>query len=241
MKKLSLLAFFLTIHPLLGHDASHLCTLVGSIVFPTGTRPPALTAYYKGLRISITEGSYHIPDKHGADSEICLLFTLGPIRTQVHEDTNTISDLCLASNASYKYFKLKKNLNYFGWHPVYTHMGRRNDEQPWFIVEERLPKNRCVLPESALLVLLDPQIIDRLENEPWQTQGNTCRMPRIVIKEKITAKKLKHMAHQSLLTSLDLDPFHRPPNTITQAGGQRPAFTELVMPTEHHEQFGFGN
>jgi len=235
MNKLFLLLVLST--PALGHvqDASHLCTLVGAIAFPGIVRPPQLTAYYKGFKIPIVDGSFHVPDRHGSESEIDVLCTLGPIVTRVHEETNTISHLCLGDKAPYKYFKVRKNMRYYGWHPVYAHMGRHNDEQPWFIETAQLPKGRCVIPECALLILIDPGMVDRLENEPWQTQGNTCRMPRIVLKKNLSSKAIQRMAQHSLLACLDLDPFHRPLGKITQAAGQRPGFTELVMPTEHHD------
>ena len=221
---------------------AHVCTMVGSIVFPqTIARRPQLTAYYRGMLVEVVDGSYQLPISHGSDNELVLLITLGPFKPVALEDVNTISHFCLDHKAHYKCYHLRKNQNYLGWSPSYTHpRGKKIDqEQPWLISEVKLPtNNRCVMPDSSFVILIDPGAVEEVANQPWQTQGNTCRMPKIVLKKQ-SAHALRRMADEALLASLDLDPFHRKPLHAKQTSSVRPAFTELMVSTEHHGHFGY--
>lgn len=222
-KKIILLLSFL---PSLMSNASPI-THLGSLEFPQNiSSSPCLTAYYNGAKIAIQDGSYSFKE----DSQVSafyLLFTLDPLLPfSIKEGPNTIKSFKFEPKTGYKCFKLTKN--------NFSRFAAGSQGAPWAIQELSLApdkKNKKLLkiPKHTMIVLIDPSYIDHLTVEPWESHGNTSKLPRIVFKPTILESNFNDMCASGLFASLDLDPFHKKPNLIKEQQPNNPQVIVSVL------------
>lgn len=85
---------------------------------------------------------------------------------------------------------------------------RDGQRDVWQWQEEKPVAFPYILPDRALIVLLDEKYIDHLEQWKLVIGKNNIMLPRIVLKGD--RKKIMRAAHKSTLNSLDLRHFHEP-------------------------------
>ena len=156
---------------------------------------PEFRIYFHGKQtINNTEGFFSLPlDEEGTTDECFLLITKG--LKQNFEKTNTVKNLVLFTNEDHTFYALKKSENQsFTW------------EEKKLATEEK----NFALPPKTVIIILNPQLIERLESWQVSLPGNTFTLPRIVLKSN-TKALIKDASARSLLGgTMNLGSFHEP-------------------------------
>jgi hypothetical protein len=111
---------------------------------------------------------------------------------QVFDKSNTIKNLSIAKDATYRFFSFQKDF----W------------TSRWEVQETRLDDR--AIPAHCLVVLLDPEYIDHVESWNAQLPAQVIKAPTIVLKNSVSRTELNQAAAQSLLSALEVTPFHEP-------------------------------
>ncbi len=106
---------------------------------------------------------------------------------------NTVKDLRLFADKSYKCYTFKKRGPFGGM---------------WVQREKNLGNKQFIIPENAIIVLVDPKYVDHLETWNLNLPNNFIKLPKIVLKKDVKNKPTDRAAAKSLLTSLDAMMFH---------------------------------
>ncbi len=166
------------------------------------------------------DGSYEIKEEMCAQ-EFFILFTLGSVVAQSTscDDCNTIRSLVMAPSTPYKCYKISHTQN-----PSL----RFGSQKPllWNIESAKLSKKSnggLIIPDNTIIVLANPNYIEKLETDTWKSLNNTYRLPKIVIKEGISEFASNDMADKALLASLDMNAFHRKPDVIKEIKAHQPS------------------
>lgn len=150
---------------------------------------PNFRIYFRGKEtISDKEGFFSINIDEGRIDQYTLVFTKYP--QPYHDKHNTLKGLKILPNASYKCI-------------TYRGIGRQ-----WIPRETYIDKRTLEIPKDAIVVLVDPKYIDHLDAWNLTLGYNFVQLPRIVLKANIKNKPLNRASAKSLLSSLDLLPFH---------------------------------
>lgn len=160
-------------------------TFSGKIVLPKGEKN-APRVYYKGAIIPTHEASI-LFSQTKKPAQMTLVCALPPAPTK-----NTIDQVIIPQGTSYKVYFLQR-------------VSAPNGKETWHITESTGTDGYTVLPE-ALLLLLDPNLLEKVEPLSWNTTSMTIYLPTLTIK-----KLEKTVYHQSILAALDWDAFHKKP------------------------------
>ncbi len=212
-------------------------TFIGSVCFPNQCKTSrSLSAYYKGCKVDITQRSYTLKDRLDHD-EFYYLFTLDPVQPESHtkDVPNTFRHFKMPASNNYLCYKVRKNPVYWNarFSPQFARsMGPEKAKDAWHIQNIKLPaeqeKNVIHIPEHTIIFLLNPSYIEHLEQEDWDTEMNTTKIPKVVFKNNISEKELNKMLdHATLLTS-DLDVFHRKPTVVKEVHPNSPIIVSIV-------------
>jgi|SRR5579859_797241 len=210
-------------------------TFLGSICTPQHCKSTIpYIAYYKGSKIEAPQGIFSIKERPD-HQEFYFIFTLDPIypESTTKEDANTIKHFKMPKSNNYLCFRMSKNPVY--WNALFApnfarKVGIEKAKDAWNI--ERLKLNHLNdgtmihLPEQTVIVLIDPTFIKDLEQESWDCEMNTIKMPKIVLKESLSHNNLEDMHVNALFAACDIDPFHRKP-TLTKES--HPDNTHVVL------------
>jgi hypothetical protein len=211
-------------------------TFIGSVGFPNQCKSSrCLTAYYKGCKVDITQRSYTIKDRIDHD-EFYYLFTLDPIHPESHtkDVPNTFRHFKMPASNTYACYKVSKNPVYWNarFSPQYARsMGPEKAKDAWHIQNVTLPveqdKKVIHLPEHTIIFLISPSFVDRLETEDWDTEMNTTKIPKVVLKN-VSEKEFNTMVNHAAMLTSDLDVFHRKPTVIKEAHPNSPIIVSIV-------------
>lgn len=211
-------------------------TLVGSLLLPEKvTETPSFVAYYHGMRIDINNATYQLPDPFATEQMLHIIFTLASVQpvSANEDDANTIAGLAFDIQAPYKSFVIRRNPRYQARASIApAHMAPQKDESPWLIAQTDLgnKKNMRLIPENAVIVLINPEHVISLESEMWGDRyANMARLPKIVLKKDLQAQTIFQMADHSALAALDLDAFHRRPTIISEVKKELPALVVSMV------------
>lgn len=106
---------------------------------------------------------------------------------------NTIKDLRLFADKNYKCYSFKKMGPFGGM---------------WVQREKDLRKKNFIIPNNAIIILVDPKYIDHLDQWSINLASNFIKLPKIVLKKEVKHKSTDRAAAKSLLTALDAAVFH---------------------------------
>lgn len=151
---------------------------------------PEYRIYYQGReQRSNNEGLFSLPieDRNIGKYSLVICKTID----QQFEQNNTIAHYGVIPDKEYRYFTFQRGPN-----------------RQWLAQEKRLTKKQFVIPAHAIVALIDPKCVDRLD--PWDMNlaDNVIKLPAIVLKKDIDQKKLMRYSAKSMLYSLDSRPFH---------------------------------
>ncbi len=154
-------------------------------------RVPEYRVYYQGReQRSNNEGffSFSLNNNDLSKYSLVVCKTLD----QSFEKGNTVDHYGVVPDKDYRYFTFKKN-----------------QQGLWVAQEKKLTKKKFAIPKHALVVLIDPKCVDRLD--PWEVNvtESIVKLPVIVLKQDIDLNKLRRYSAKSMLYALDSRPFHR--------------------------------
>lgn len=153
---------------------------------------PQIRVYFEGKEtISDEDGFFSIPldEDHLEKYKLVIAKTF----QQDFDQHNTIKDLRLIADKHYKCYSFKKRGPFGGM---------------WVQREKDLTKKKFIIPNNAIIILLDPKYVDHLEAWSVNLASNFVKLPKIVLKNEVHHKTSDRAAAKSLLTSLDAAVFH---------------------------------
>lgn len=170
---------------------------------------PQLRVLYEGKEtISNPEGFFSFSAEE--DFNECALIMCKSIK-QNFDKINTL-----------KYESISKRYRYF----AYT----RGCDGIWQQQEKKLNQKSLILPKHAIVVLIDPTYVERVE--PWHLNAlnNVFKLPAIVLKEiNLKKKPLPREAAKSLIYSLDNTVFHEPVEEVVKITGQPKIISSCIQ------------
>ena len=172
---------------------------------------PEYRIYYQGReQRTNSEGFFALPleDKNINKYSLIICKKI----EQQFEQSNTVAHYGVIPDKEYRYFTFK----------------RGNHQQQWLAQEKRLTKKQFIIPEHAIVALIDPKCIERLD--PWDLNlaDHIIKLPAIVLKKDLDQKKLNRYAAKSMLYSLDSRPFHLT-ERLERKGAQNNQKVQLVL------------
>lgn len=174
-------------------------------------RVPEYRIYYQGKeQRSNNEGFFSLPLDNGNIQKYSLVICKKI--DQQFEKSNTVAFYGVIPDKDYRYFT---------FHPG-------NNAGQWLAQEKKLTKKNFVIPQHAIVALVDPKCVDRLE--PWNLNlsENVIKLPAIVLKNQLNNKILSRSSAKSMLYSLDSRPFHQTSRLERKVPGNNPK-VQLVL------------
>lgn len=168
-------------------------TYLGILQFPSQIQNPSVRVYYKGRIIEVENGAYSfIEDKKF--QVFTIVVSLLPPPT-----TNTPSGLTIPEGHPYVSYTLFKS-------GAKAKEGKKQEE--WRI-EKIANSDGLNIPSNALLILLDPELIEETKTHSWFKDSFTLKLPTFVLKKNLSKKTFDSAYNRSILTALDWDVFHQ--------------------------------
>jgi hypothetical protein len=170
-------------------------TIKGRFIFVDDSyndKVPQFRIYFEGKEtMSDEDGFFSIPVDEDRLEKYKLVITKTFQRD--FERQNTIKNLRLFVDKNYKCYSFKKMGPFGGM---------------WVQREKDLRKKNFVIPNNAIIILVDPKYVDHLDQWNINLASNFIKLPKIVLKREIKHKSTDRAAAKSLLTSLDAAVFH---------------------------------
>lgn len=168
-------------------------TYLGIFQFPSQIKNPALRIYYKGRIVDMENGAYSFTENRKFQV-FTIIVTLLPPPT-----TNTPSNLTIPAGHKYTHYTLFKT-------PAETKEGKKQEE---WRVEKITDNSEINVPSDALLVILEPDLIENIKIHPWFKDSFTLKLPSFIMKKDLSKKDFDSAYNRSILTALDWDVFHQ--------------------------------
>lgn len=170
-------------------------TYLGHFQFPQTVKNPTLRLYYKGRIIEVEDGSFSIME-HKKFQVFTIVATLLSPPT-----TNTISSMEVPEGVNYIHYTLFRT-------PAPSQDDKKHEE--WHI-EKSSGTNGLSIPSDALVVLIDPTLLEDIKIHSWQKNSFTLKLPSFSFRKDLPKKSFDSAYNRSLLTALDWDGFHTHP------------------------------
>ncbi len=176
-----------------GTQKNKAITYLGMLQFPSQIQNPSVRAYYKGHIVDMENGAYSFIENRKFQV-FTIVVTLLPPPT-----TNTPSNLTIPEGHPYtRYTLFKTNAK--------QKEGKKQEE---WRVEKINDTNGIKVPSNALLILLDPELIDNTRVHAWFKDSFTLKLPTLIMKKNLSKKAFDSAYNRSVLTALDWDVFHQ--------------------------------
>lgn len=172
---------------------SNPATYLGMIQFPSQVQNPSFRVYYKGRILDVENGAYSFTEDRKFQV-FTIVITLLPPPT-----TNTPSTLAIPEGHLYVRYTLFKTA-------AEIKEGKKQEE--WKI-EKTIDSDGINIPSDALLILLDPELIEDSKVHAWFKDSFTLKLPTFVMKKNLPKKTFDSAYNRSILTALDWDAFHQ--------------------------------
>ena len=165
-------------------------TFTGNFKLPKGeSSVPRI--YYKG-QIIPTDGQGFVFSQTKKPGSLTIVCALPPAPTK-----NTFEEMIIPSQTPCRIYTLQRQNS------------STSGQETWAInVIEG--DGGYTVPHEALLLLLDPSLLEKIEVKPWDKTSMTVSLSTFVIKN--LEKNLIPTYRQSILASLDWDVFHKKPD-----------------------------
>ncbi|MBS1988566.1 hypothetical protein JST56_06290 [Candidatus Dependentiae bacterium] len=174
-------------------------------------RVPEYRIYYQGKeQRSNNEGFFSLP----LDTNNIQKYSLVICKKidQQFEKSNTVAFYGVIPDKNYRYFTFRPS----------------NNHGQWLAQEKKLTKKNFVIPQHAIVALVDPKCVDRLELWNLNLPEQVIKLPAIVLKSKLDDKVLNRSSAKSILYSLDSRPFHQTSRFERKVPGNNPK-VQLVL------------
>ena len=167
-------------------------TYLGMFQFPSQIQNPSLRIYYKGRIVDMENGAYSFTENRRFQVMTIVIALLPP------PTTNTPSNLTIPEGNKYTRYTLFKT-------SAVTKEGKKQEE--WRV--QKVTNNDGInIPSDALLVILDPDLVEGIKIHPWFKDSFTLKIPSFVMKKNLPKKTFDAAYNRSILTALDWDVFH---------------------------------
>jgi len=161
---------------------------------------PEYRIYFNGRQtINNCEGFFSFPIDRKEVDNVSLVICKG-FKHNV-EQKNTIKNVSIIPNKDYQYFTYNR--------------------RTWVRCDQRFNHENFVIPENCVVILMDPQYIERVNEWNVQLGQRFTTLPIIVLKGQ-THTDLKHESAKSLLSSLDAKIFHEPVAEVKKIAPNNP-------------------
>lgn len=168
-------------------------TYLGFFQFPPDIQNPALRIYYKGRIVEMDNGAYSFTENRKFQIFTIIVSLLSP------PTTNTPASLTIPEGIKYARYTLFKT----------TTSSKENKKQEEWRVEKTIDNNGITVPSDALLIVLDPDLIEAIKIHPWSKDSFTLKLPTFTMKKNLSKKAFNAAYNRSILTALDWDVFHQ--------------------------------
>ena len=168
-------------------------TYLGTFQFPSGIKNPSLRIYYKGRIVDMENGAYSFSESRKFQVFTIVVALLPP------PTTNTPAAITIPEGIEYSKYTLFKT----------TAPAKEGKKQEKWRVEKTTGTNGINVPSDALVVLLDPNLIDDIKIHQWFKDSFTLKLPSFVMKKNLSMQTFNTAYNRSILTSLDWDSFHK--------------------------------
>ena len=168
-------------------------TYLGIFQFPSHIKNPFLRVYFKGRIVNMENGAYSFTENRKFQV-MTIITTLLPPPT-----TNTPSALTIPKGNKYARYTLFK----------VAAKARKGKKQEEWRVEKEANDDGIDIPSDALLVILDPEIVEGVKIYPWLKDSFTLKLPSFIMKKNLSKEAFASAYNRSILTSLDWDVFHQ--------------------------------
>lgn len=181
-----------------------LYSYVGSFRFPGITdekKCPVVPVYYKGAVVKVQENGYILTDskKH---SDFLMVISLLQAPT-----ANTIARFEVPYGQKYLTCTLRRE-------PVQKQFSKPDAFEETWKLTHSIQDGPYLVPEDSLVILMDPTCIDTLSRPIWSKEGNFVKLPAITFKKGCQESAT---FNRSLLASLDVAPFHKKDDIVSQS------------------------
>ena len=168
-------------------------TYLGIFQFPSQIKNPSLRIYYKGRIVDMENGAYSFTENRKFQTFTIITTLLAP------PTTNTPSTLVIPEGNKYVRYSLFK----------IAAASKEDKKQEEWRVEKVKSTNGINVPSDALLVIIDPDLVDDIKVHPWFKDSFTLKLPSFVMKKNLPKKTFNSGYNRSILTALDWDVFHQ--------------------------------
>ncbi|MFT6765900.1 MAG: hypothetical protein ACJAZS_000794 [Alteromonas naphthalenivorans] len=168
-------------------------TYLGTFQFPSIIQNPSLRIYYKGRIVEMENGAYSFTENKKFQVFTIIAALLPP------PTTNTPASLTIPEGIKYARYSLFKT-------EATVRDGKKKEE---WRVEKTNETNGITVPSDALLVVLDPDLIEDIKIFPWFKESFTLNLPAFIMKKNLSKKAFDAAYNRSILTALDWDVFHQ--------------------------------
>lgn len=173
-----------------------------------------ISVYFLGFKIDLGEGPALLPDCDATPCDIIIGYV-----SEFTSRENNVKYLKRESENPYLWFSLQLSAD--------REASTENFENPivykWTVTKRNPDKMSLRVPEKAIVILMDPSLVEDLQDtESISTQGS-IQLPTIKIKQSVTKEQLNDALSIAAIIALDLDTIHR-----KDASGARPSALHLV-------------
>lgn len=173
-----------------------------------------ISVYFLGFKIDLGEGPALLPDCGSTPCDIIIGYV-----SEFTSRENNVKYLKREPQNPYLWFSLQLSAS----HETSTDDFDNPVVYKWTITKRNPDKMSLRVPEKAIVILMDPSLIEDIQDtESISTQGS-IQLPTIKIKQSVTKEQLDEALSIAAIIALDLDAIHR-----KDASGQRPSALHLV-------------
>lgn len=174
--------------------------------FPSHIKVPTLCGFYKGYRLDFSSDICIIKEAHSCPSFSIVIAE--DITTTL--DGTTIQSLEQIPSKKCRMFYITKNI-------------KKDGSIEWDVEEESQENIPTVLPKAAIILLFNPDYIDKIDPSTGKnpTQEEVFSLPLIEIKKDISQKELDQTSTASWCASVDIRGIHRATNVTKKKDALR--------------------
>ena len=186
---------------------------VMNLHIPASTRATGLCAYYKGYPLQLSNALCILPEQ---DKRLTFSYVITE-EVDVKARGNTVQCLKRKSDIACKWYDLTLTIDDSGEDSTYS----------WTVEEKKGVRMPECLPDHAILIQVDPNLIDRIESvQDTPLESDIVYLPTIFLKED---EDFSQKSVCAVLASIDLRTMHREPERTIQIPNNK---TAITMPAQ---------
>lgn len=168
---------------------------------------PGLKAYYKGTKIDLSKGCGKVPEPEPGESvkKYFSLIITPDIELSCSRQDNSVKYLKRVPSSPILWFDATLSLT------ITDEQGKKLTDPyySWTIEERSTDELPDRLPEQALIILIEPKLITRIQATK-QSCEEPLLLPSIVFDDSVSTETLQNALTYAAISSIDLDTVHTP-------------------------------